>query len=282
MANEDITHPFETVFNQLDRGETTVLSTQAEGSSSPYHTVQPIYDQPRGEIEIRRTSSSDSIMTFSSETERLIEELTDDGVQYRNFVHNTFSMRNHFIPFSDPLFPELSSMEKRLDSFTAWTEDVNVSTLNLAEDGFYFTLKEDIVACFHCGVQLRGWEDGDDPSVSHALFSPYCSYLVRRRGKTFINEIQNCDYDNGEIPSNYKDFVKRHEPSPSDRDEEPLDLTRKCESTDKSLCKICYEHDADVVILPCAHMYSCTLCIAPQRRCGMCRGRIEFTLRVYL
>lgn len=51
------------------------------------------------------------------------------------------------------------------------------------------TGRGDQVMCFHCGLGLKDWEDGDDPWVEHARWSSRCNYVRLIKGKEFIDEV---------------------------------------------------------------------------------------------
>ena len=44
-------------------------------------------------------------------------------------------------------------------------------------------------------------------------------------------------------------------------------------------CKICFNDDACIIILPCGHMSTCPQCIAPLQKCPMCRKPMKGTVR---
>nr|CAD7573791.1 unnamed protein product [Timema californicum] len=47
----------------------------------------------------------------------------------------------------------------------------------LAEAGFYYLNKDDIVRCAFCGVEIGHWEEGDDAMRDHQRWGPHCPFL---------------------------------------------------------------------------------------------------------
>ncbi|GJQ74492.1 putative apoptosis [Trypoxylus dichotomus] len=67
--------------------------------------------------------------------------------------------------------------EQRLKTFTNWPLAF-ISKSSLAEDGFYYTGKDDIVRCAFCQLEIGYWEMGDVPNAEHKRWNPNCP-LVR-------------------------------------------------------------------------------------------------------
>lgn len=47
----------------------------------------------------------------------------------------------------------------------------------MAEAGFYYTRKSDLVKCAFCGIEIGKWEEGDDPIRDHLRWKPHCAFL---------------------------------------------------------------------------------------------------------
>ncbi|XP_032496615.1 LOW QUALITY PROTEIN: baculoviral IAP repeat-containing protein 2 [Phocoena sinus] len=78
----------------------------------------------------------------------------------------------------------------RLRTFMYWPSTVPVQPEQLASAGFYYVGRNDDVKCFCCDGGLRCWESGDDPWVEHAKWFPRCEFLIRMKGREFVDEIQ--------------------------------------------------------------------------------------------
>lgn len=50
---------------------------------------------------------------------------------------------------------------------------------------------------------------------------------------------------------------------------------------EKILCRVCFEEQIDVVLLPCKHHILCSTCCEKCKRCPICRGIIEERMPVY-
>jgi hypothetical protein len=53
------------------------------------------------------------------------------------------------------------------------------------------------------------------------------------------------------------------------------------EGEDDHICKICYEHPANSVVLPCSHQVTCIDCAAELQICCVCRTEIKQVIKVY-
>ncbi|XP_049745417.1 baculoviral IAP repeat-containing protein 2 isoform X1 [Elephas maximus indicus] len=78
----------------------------------------------------------------------------------------------------------------RLRTFIYWPSSVPVQPEQLASAGFYYVGRNDDVKCFCCDGGLRCWESGDDPWLEHAKWFPRCEFLIRMKGREFVDEIQ--------------------------------------------------------------------------------------------
>ncbi|EMP37968.1 Putative inhibitor of apoptosis [Chelonia mydas] len=78
----------------------------------------------------------------------------------------------------------------RVKTFINWPTRIPVRPEQLANAGFYYVGRNDDVKCFCCDGGLRCWESGDDPWIEHAKWFPRCEYLLRIKGREFVNQIQ--------------------------------------------------------------------------------------------
>ncbi|XP_013418146.1 baculoviral IAP repeat-containing protein 7-A-like [Lingula anatina] len=68
---------------------------------------------------------------------------------------------------------------------------------------------------------------------------------------------------------------------------DPVILSDKLREENKLLkeqrkCKICKVRDAEVVLLPCAHLVCCNPCAPSLRKCPVCESKIRGTVKTYL
>jgi hypothetical protein len=66
----------------------------------------------------------------------------------------------------------LQTYEDRLLTYIDWRYDVNPS--ELAQAGFYYTKKADIVRCIVCFCEFDSWHKGDDPLADHYRYAKHC------------------------------------------------------------------------------------------------------------
>ncbi|XP_069080453.1 baculoviral IAP repeat-containing protein 1-like [Pleurodeles waltl] len=85
--------------------------------------------------------------------------------------------------------PEVYGTENaRLDSFKEWPFYARIEPGVLAEAGFFFKGKRDMVECFACGGCLANWMEGDDPWKEHAKWFPKCQFLKSMKSQDEIVE----------------------------------------------------------------------------------------------
>ncbi|XP_060552837.1 death-associated inhibitor of apoptosis 1-like [Ruditapes philippinarum] len=65
----------------------------------------------------------------------------------------------------------------RLESFQTFPKKCPVSTLRLAQTGFYSTGKGVEVICFCCGLKNEHWTENETVSELHKRLSPHCKFL---------------------------------------------------------------------------------------------------------
>jgi hypothetical protein len=53
-----------------------------------------------------------------------------------------------------------------------------------------FVGEEDVVRCHYCDGGLRHWEPGDVPWEEHAKWFSFCKYVIKMKGRDFIDNIK--------------------------------------------------------------------------------------------
>ncbi|KAJ8027422.1 Baculoviral IAP repeat-containing protein 3 [Holothuria leucospilota] len=86
-------------------------------------------------------------------------------------------------------FPQYESSKSRLVSFRNWTLSYVIKPTALAEAGFFYTNKSDLVTCFCCGLRLEAWNPGDDAWSEHATWSPNCAWVLEKKGRYFVKSV---------------------------------------------------------------------------------------------
>ncbi|XP_013044363.2 baculoviral IAP repeat-containing protein 7 isoform X1 [Anser cygnoides] len=87
-------------------------------------------------------------------------------------------------------YPEMVTEEMRLSTFRNWPQRNEMHPEQLARAGFFYTGQGDVVRCFYCNGSMRNWAFGDDPWREHAKWHPRCEFLLRSRGREFVNSVQ--------------------------------------------------------------------------------------------
>lgn len=194
-----------------------------------------------------------------------------------------------------PDFPVFSIEEVRLRTFADWPKSMKQTPQELADAGFFYTMKGDGVICFHCGGGLRQWDEKDVPWVEHALWYGDCSYLLLMKGLEYVNEIQEKfgkPNNRGAIINenlNSAQPLKAENPCSTSNinssDSSMTSLTNKfgnLELNDSRLCRICYNNEYNTAFIPCGHIAACVKCAVAHTKCPLCIKPIEKIMRIFL
>lgn len=151
------------------------------------------------------------------------------------------------------VFPQYEDRTSRLNTYKNWPIFLVMSPNELVNAGFFYTGYSDEVQCYSCGCKLGKWMRQDIAWYRHVLelssssLSRMCLHVVQSLTKECISFI--------------------------------LSAKRKIVESD-SVCKICYDHDIDVVNVPCYHWVNCMRCSSRMQKCPICRAHIEDRLNV--
>ncbi|XP_053383093.1 baculoviral IAP repeat-containing protein 8-like [Mercenaria mercenaria] len=96
-----------------------------------------------------------------------------------------------FIP-AVPRYVDYMTYEKRLSTYqtTKWQVNEKPDRGILADLGFFFTERDDLVRCYMCGIGLKDWVKNDDVLQEHVKHSPKCHFLLQHIGKNEVDRIQ--------------------------------------------------------------------------------------------
>ncbi|CAB3387126.1 Hypothetical predicted protein [Cloeon dipterum] len=67
----------------------------------------------------------------------------------------------------------------RLYSLLKYSDWQCVKPCDLARSGFYFTGEGDKARCAFCNLEVRGWEEGDEPDTEHTRWNPNCPFMQK-------------------------------------------------------------------------------------------------------
>uniref|UniRef100_A0A8C6ZIS9 RING-type E3 ubiquitin transferase n=1 Tax=Nothoprocta perdicaria TaxID=30464 RepID=A0A8C6ZIS9_NOTPE len=178
-----------------------------------------------------------------------------------------------------PEYPEMGVEEMRLSTFESWPQYTEVHPQQLARAGFFYTGQGDMVRCFYCDGSVRNWEFGDDPWREHAKWYPRCEFLLRSKGREFVNGVQESFFSTAVSPvshltCNRWEFRQWGVPLST---EEQLRRLRE-----EKMCKVCMDRDVSVVFVPCGHLVACAECAPNLRLCPICRAVIRGSVRTFM
>jgi hypothetical protein len=83
---------------------------------------------------------------------------------------------------------EYANYQSRLNSFSAWP-NTYMRSEELADAGFFYNERNNIVIWHHCGIGRGNWSPGEDPWNRHAISSPACCDIIEARGCEYSNNV---------------------------------------------------------------------------------------------
>ncbi|XWS61003.1 hypothetical protein CRYUN_Cryun07bG0088000 [Craigia yunnanensis] len=150
-----------------------------------------------------------------------------------------------------------------------------------AGTGLYFRFSSRVHDCLgflHHGSRLLGWwsiDEGSreeqaqlyhDGASGYSTFSGYPPEIVKKMPKKDLaEEVWRLQAALGEQTEITKFSVQEFERL----------------QNEKVLCRVCFEREISVVLLPCRHRILCSTCCEKCRKCPICRVSIEERLPVY-
>ncbi|XP_052809867.1 uncharacterized protein LOC128238227 [Mya arenaria] len=86
-----------------------------------------------------------------------------------------------------PRHPQYEDQTARQRSFTTWPATAHQAPARMVVFGLFYTGQQDLVRCYHCGIGLKDWSDGDEPLFEHIRHSPNCLFLRELLGEQLLN-----------------------------------------------------------------------------------------------
>jgi hypothetical protein len=75
-------------------------------------------------------------------------------------------------------YPQYTYVSERMKSFDGvWPRFFHMKAEDLAQGGFIFGGRCDVVTCFWCGITIQDWRVKDEVWIEHRRFSPSCGYV---------------------------------------------------------------------------------------------------------
>lgn len=103
-----------------------------------------------------------------------------------NFGSLVTSVRNNVCPAR----PEYITYSSRLLTFKSFPLASFQNKYSLADSGFIYSGKGDIVECFCCGLTLHDWQKNDIPWIEHSRCNPNCTYVLLLKGNRFVEHVK--------------------------------------------------------------------------------------------
>ncbi|XP_025192285.1 death-associated inhibitor of apoptosis 1-like [Melanaphis sacchari] len=112
-------------------------------------------------------------------------------MNFQNFSNNFCSLVSLVRNNAYPKYPEYTTFSSRLKTFNLFPLTSSQDKYSLAESGFKYSGKKDIVECFCCGLILHNWEKDDIPWIEHTRWNPKYIYVLLSKGNQFVENIIN-------------------------------------------------------------------------------------------
>lgn len=180
-----------------------------------------------------------------------------------------------YINKKEPKHLGYTNVVKRKQTFNQFPRGIGINIEYLANAGFIYRDYSDVVICFHCDGQLKGWKANHDPWIEHKRWFPEC-YFIHKIEMLSLVDVKQLDDESGFIQ------LKQIENVISD----PVSI-KDIENTEdnnyvKLPCKVCLINQCEVVILPCGHIAICRRCSEHTKDCPVCRGSYSMIIPIYI
>lgn len=142
-------------------------------------------------------------------------------------------------------------------------------------------------------------KENDVPWEEHAIWFPKCNYLLLKKSREYVDQINN--RKSTEMASTSSSPTTTASTETVNKPEEVAPTTAAAAATSQkssevssetntkdedsnsaTLCKICYSKEIGVVFLPCGHVVACVDCAPALSQCAVCRKPLEATFRAFL
>ena len=197
-------------------------------------------------------------------------------------------MSAHVISWSPSVYPRYENYKRRLTTFPErfWPVSLNQDHVKMAKAGFFYSGFGDIVVCAFCGVCLNKWHPNGDPITEHKKFNSDCKFVRlflddnrnnHNTKKVCLNSIKTC-INTSIFYVRAKFYYLKS-----------IVWSYFCEQILKTFintwmnnfCKICLDEESNILILPCRHVSTCSLCTLCIKICPICRCEIASTIKIF-
>ncbi|CAB3380489.1 Hypothetical predicted protein [Cloeon dipterum] len=200
-----------------------------------------------------------------------------------SFAGETWPSRRAIHVVERPKIPNYRESKDRLASFSTWPASMKQRPGELADAGFFYTSRGDLVQCYQCGGGLKFWGLEDVPWEQHAIAFPECPLFraLAKTLKTFLDLKR----------TKSTTIVAIQNPNRPEEQETKFEIDDEGDSSmapgggeekEVRLCKVCLTKELGIVFLPCAHMVTCPECAPQLTSCPICRSKFSAYVRSFL
>lgn len=181
--------------------ETIVFKTRAFNTSYVCPIVDHKDKSPKCSIFLN-ANCTNNVITESKTN--LFSELEDKSInstintknslirdEINNKIRNTLNKALNTESNDEPFLAVYDSMQSRIDSFKNWPSYLMLNPNRMAEAGFYYTGKDDVVKCYFCNGGICNWEPIEDPLYEHIRWYPRCLFIQKKVSPSIIAQIQS-------------------------------------------------------------------------------------------
>lgn len=230
-----------------DMSERTLEKVRTKAAKSEMLLDSFMYrDYFNGENQRKNVALHPLIATSRNLDEFVAKELSSGTRQSTNHRSEeaSRSRSNESLSFSEG--PHSMNLELvRLETFKNFPTSRSVSAIKLAKEGFYYKGEgeDDLVICFACKSEKRGWRDGDVPREIHQQMSPQCPLLNEQSvnvpvGGSLNSHNGNHRHPNTEQVNETSEIERNHQHSNSEQVNESSQRARPQNLSDPQTTEI--------------------------------------------
>lgn len=109
---------------------------------------------------------------------------------YTMVANKDVLQQQYGISQSKPKYPQYAVKSVRASTYRNFPPEVTQTPEDMAQAGFFYSGKDDVVYCYFCGQGIRAWEPEDDVWIEHARWSPNCGHLLNCKGSEFVRMVK--------------------------------------------------------------------------------------------
>ena len=197
-------------------------------------------------------------------------------------------MSTHEVSWTPSIYPNYENYEIRLKTFSDrfWPISYYQNESIMAKAGFFYSGLGDLVKCAYCGVCLHQWQPDDDPISEHKKFNKNCKFVrllqqtrnqstYRNYNFSMITKILFNRFTSllQSISFYFKNIIYLYFNRSRDN--------RLIANRFINICKICFNDDSNMLLLPCHHISTCLSCTMCTKCCPICRCEIKHVIKIY-